>query len=94
MGVPAGSEDPVNFIPAESFFQPFQQPSQSIKVPKTIRSAKSSTSRDPSEPLRYAAQLELDDGTFVLVQFVMPTVWRIRYDPTITVENGYSDANT
>src|SRR5438034_2125011 len=86
----SGSSDPVNFIPAESFFNQ----ATNFKSPKSVSSATSSNSTDKSDPLRYAVELRFDDGTIALIQFVRPTVWRVRYDPTVTALSGYSDANT
>jgi hypothetical protein len=35
----------------------------------------------------------LDDGTLCVVQYVRPTLWRVRYDPTVNDLHGYDDAN-
>jgi hypothetical protein len=86
----AGAEDPVNFTPAESFFSS----ANNFEGPQFVLSARTTTSTDPNHPLRYGVELNFEDGTICLIQFVMTTVWRIRYDPDVKSASEYSDVNT
>ena len=86
----AGSEDPINFVPAETFFAT----ANNFSGPREVISARSTDSKDPKDPLRYAVELTFDDGTVGLIQYVMTTVWRIRYHPAVKSVAEYSDVNT
>ncbi|CAM1508904.1 Fc.00g026430.m01.CDS01 [Cosmosporella sp. VM-42] len=88
-------KDPLNFIPADVFYDSvpqFQKPGQVINV-------ESSSSTDKSDPLRYAAHVSLQGigqqpVTHCLVQFVTPQIWRVRYNPKFSNVGEYSDANS
>jgi len=87
----SGVDDPVNFIPAETFFS---NAAASFKGPQKITSVNTSSSTDAKDPLRYALQLNFDDGTLALLQFVLPTIWRVRYDPQAKSVEDYPKCNT
>jgi hypothetical protein len=87
--------DPVNFIPADTFFQSVPE----FLKPKQVISVISSSSTDKSDKLRYAAKVTLrgvsgDQDTICLVQFVTPQVWRVRYNPKFQDVAEYQDDNT
>lgn len=88
--------DPLNFIPADVFYQNvpnFNKPSTVVNV-----ESGSSGSSDDTDPLRYAAHITLkDDGgstSHCLVQFVTPLIWRIRYNPKFSDIGKYPDSNS
>lgn len=92
MSVP-GKTDPLNFVRAEDFFlstQKFNGPTKIIAAQTTSYPAKN------NEPiiLERGIALFFDDETICVIQFVRPSLWRVRYDPTITALNGYRDGKT
>ena len=86
----AGLSDPMRFIKAEEFFAKNPDP----KGPKSLVDAKTATSKEKTDPLRYAALLTFDQGSTCLFQFVTPQLWRIRFDPTAKDVAKYSDDNS
>ena len=90
LDIMAGLSDPMRFIKAEEFFAK----SSNAKGPTSLISVQSSQSNDPKDPLRYAALLTFDQGSTCLFQFVMPQLWRLRFDPSAKAASDYSDANS
>lgn len=86
----AGLSDPMRFMKAEEFFSNLS----SARGPTILVNAQSSQSIDPTDPLRYAALLTLDEGSTCLFQFVTPQLWRIRFDSSAKTAAAYSDANS
>lgn len=85
--------DPLNFILAEDFFKSARE----FNGPTRIESVQ--IARYPAQPpdpivLERGIALFFDDNTICVIQFVRPTLWRVRYDPTIAELNGYRDENT
>lgn len=82
--------DPINFCTAEEYFGgisnwtgPKQVNSVSDVPPADIRVKES----------WHGLTLSFDDDTLCVVQFIRPTVWRVRYDPAVKDRDGYSDLN-
>lgn len=82
--------DPINFCTAEQYFS--QLPSW--KGPKEVTSISDTPPADIKVPASWhGVTLTFDDNTLCVVQFVRPTLWRVRYDTSVTDQNGYSDLN-
>ena len=86
----AGLSDPMRFMKAEEFFTNLS----SANRPRVLTNVQSSQSIDRTDPLRYAALLTFDEGSTCLFQFVMPQLWRIRFDPSAKMASAYSDSNS
>ncbi|KAH0607116.1 uncharacterized protein H6S33_003104 [Morchella sextelata] len=86
-------DDPLNFIRAEDFFASAQRFTGPTKIKKVQIS---SNPRRPTDPiiLERGIALLFDDRTICVIQFIRPTLWRVRYDPTVKSLNGYRDENT
>ncbi|KXJ94870.1 glycosyl hydrolases family 31-domain-containing protein [Microdochium bolleyi] len=93
MSAPA---DPLNFIPADVFYSSVPD----FDKPGAVLDVQSSKSTEKTDPLRYAAHVSLagasstDKASHVLVQFVTPEIWRIRYNPKFQNVTDYPDANS
>jgi hypothetical protein len=88
----SGKNDPLNFLRAEDYFEAAKEWGGPKKV--------TSISLDPpskGSPYRvnnyHGVTLTFDDNTLCVVQFIRPTVFRVRYDPSITVADDYGDEN-
>lgn len=84
--------DPLRFCKAEEFFEASR--SSGWKNPTTIVSASKYTPKDIQEKEHWhGVVLTFDDNTLCVVQFIRPTLWRLRYDPSVTDVNDYGDVN-
>ncbi|KAI8226952.1 hypothetical protein K4K55_008238 [Colletotrichum sp. SAR 10_96] len=89
--------DPLNFIPADVFYN---QNVPGFQKSTNVLDVQSSTSESKdNNPLRYAAHVTLEGvnkghNTHVLIQFVTPQIWRIRYNPKFQNVTDYPDANS
>lgn len=82
--------DPINFCTAEEYFS--QLPGW--KGPKQITSISDVAPADIKVPACWhGVTLTFDDSTLCVVQFIRPTLWRVRYDTSVKELNGYSDLN-
>lgn len=82
--------NPLNFCTAEEYFKetpkwggPTQVTSISETPPADVE----------SKDHYHAVCITFNDGTLCSVQFIRPTVWRVRYDPAVKSPNEYSDLN-
>ena len=93
----AGRNDPLNFCRAEDYFDAVKAWGGPKEVVST--SPASPAPRDPTvssqfrETHYHGLTLRFDDGTLCVVQFIRPTVFRLRYDPSVRDPNDYGDEN-
>lgn len=84
----AGLSDPLNYIKAEQYFQAgtgWSGPSTAVSIDKTPPTTVTSP-----EHWR-AVNITFNDGTIAVLQFVRPTLFRLRYDPGVKQANDYED---
>jgi len=84
----AGVQDPLNYLKAEQYFEQGKSWTGPSKVVSTSRTPP--TSATSPEHWR-GVNLTLDDGTIAVVQFIRPTLFRVRYDPSVRNANDYED---
>ena len=86
----AGINDPFTFIKAETYFERASDWGGPTRL-ESINDKPPSTAPEPT--FWHGANLKFDDGTLAVVQFIRPTLFRVRYDPTVTDQEGYDDAS-
>ena len=84
----AGLQDPLNFVTAEQFFHQGKSwggPSSIASInriaPDTVKSVKHWR----------GVNVTFDDHTIAVIQFIRPTLFRVRYDPVVRDANDYED---
>lgn len=84
----AGLQDPLNFVTAEQYFQqgkawggPTKITSINTTPPDTVKSVNH----------WHGVNVTFDDGTIAVIQFIRPTLFRVRYDPVVRNANDYED---
>jgi alpha-glucosidase (family GH31 glycosyl hydrolase) len=83
-------DDPLSFCTAEEYFGE----ASAWNGPLEIVSISQDPPLDTKEKDYWrGVNLKFDDGTLCVVQYVRPTLWRVRYDPTVTDANAYRDEN-
>lgn len=89
--------DALNFIPAEEYFAQ----SHTWGGPKSVIKVTTTPPADAKyKAYWHGANITFDDGSLCVVQYVRPTLFRIRYDPTRRGVRGanaadeYTDVNT
>jgi hypothetical protein len=93
----AKNRDPFVFKPADDFFGDLQKPESQTRQPTTISYIEEDQLRldgtvNPA-CAKYGKMFRFDDGKFLLVQFMRPRVWRLRFHPRFAAQD-YSDFNT
>jgi hypothetical protein len=85
----AGIGDPIKFVKAEDYFTAMNE--DSWKGPTEI------VAIDPDNPKAadyyHGVTLTFDDNTLCVIQFIRPTVFRVRYDPAVQNRDEYGDEN-
>lgn len=82
--------DPINFCTAEEYFQGIPN----WTGPKQVNSISDTPPADTRvKDCWHGLNLSFDDDTLCVVQFIRPTLWRVRYDPAVKDKDGYSDLN-
>lgn len=84
----AGRSDPLNFVKAEEYFQASTGWGGPTKV-VSINRTPPTTAASPDH--WRAVNITFDDGTIAVIQYLRPTVFRVRYDPGVTNANDYED---
>lgn len=82
--------NPLNFCKAEEFFQELPKWTGPTQVTSVSEVPPADTE---SKENYHGVTLTFNDGTMAVVQFIRPTVWRVRYDPAVKNANEYSDLN-
>ncbi|KAA8895125.1 alpha-1,4-glucan lyase [Sphaerosporella brunnea] len=95
----AGLGDPIKFVKAEDFFNAmnigdgWKSPTKVVSI-----TVDPPTDLDPSNPSAadyyHGVTVTFDDGTLAAIQFIRPTVFRVRYDPAVKSRDEYGDANS
>ncbi|KAK7415851.1 hypothetical protein QQZ08_012222 [Neonectria magnoliae] len=89
--------DPYIFVKAEDFFGGLDSNSSGVKQPATIAyRAEDQLATDGSKnpACSHGAVFRFNDGSFLLIQFMRPRVWRIRFDPNNQKGSDFTDYNT
>ena len=83
-------EDPINFITAEEYYRQ----AQGWAGPSSVTSLSQKPPTTAAQPkCWHGVTLTFDDKTLCVVQFVRPTLFRVRYDPAVRNPEEYDDAN-
>ncbi|KAG0125373.1 glycosyl hydrolases family 31-domain-containing protein [Tuber indicum] len=84
-------DDPINFITAEEYYRR----AKGWTGPTRIDSLSQETPATAAQPeYWHGVTLTFNDETLCVVQFVRPTLFRIRYDPAVGNREEYDDANS
>lgn len=93
----AKNRDPYMFRPADDFYGDLYKPESQTKQPESIEyhAEDQTDGKGGINPAcaKYGKIFRFNDGTFLLVQFMRPRVWRLRFSPHFTAQQ-YSDFNT
>lgn len=94
----AKSRDPFTFQPADDFFADLDTAAVPTHQPASVsyHAADQASHSGSPEPVnqKYGRVFRFDDGKCMVVQFLRPRVWRIRFNPRFTKASDYSDFNT
>jgi len=89
--------DPYIFKKAEDFFQDIDQAGSGLKQPGKL-SYKEEDQLLPDKKTNPATShgriFRFNDGSLILIQFMRPRVWRIRFDPKAKTGDQYTDFNS
>lgn len=89
--------DPYIFKKAEDFFHDIDSPASGLKQPTKISflpEDQTLPGNKPNPATSHGRIFRFNDGAFLLIQFMRPRVWRIRFDPTAKAASEYTDYNT
>ncbi|KAI8650703.1 Gal-mutarotas-2 domain-containing protein [Fusarium keratoplasticum] len=89
--------DPYIFVKADDFFQGLDSPSGGVKQPATVSLQPSDQLLDDGKPnpaVSHGAIFRFNDDSLLLVQFMRPQVWRIRFDPNNRKGSEFTDYNS
>lgn len=96
--VDSKSRDPFTFQPADDFFAdldagavPTHRPA-SVSYHATDQTPKPGSTNPVSQ--KYGRIFRFDDGKYLVIQFLRPRVWRIRFNPRWSEASDYTDFNT
>jgi len=90
------ARDPYLFIPADEFFQQVEQ-SIGTRQPSSVKLLDEdqllADGKTPN-PVTYRGRIfRFNDGTLLLVQFIRPQVWRIRFSVVNKTGDDFTDYN-
>lgn len=89
--------DPYIFKKAEDFFTDIDNPGSGLRQPGKL-SYKEDDQLLPDKKTNPATShgriFRFNDGSLILIQFMRPRVWRIRFDPKAKSGDQYSDFNS
>jgi len=89
--------DPYIFKPAEEFFAEIEEPNSGTKQPsKVICTDEDQLLADgrPNPACSHGRVFHFDDSALLLVQFLRPKVWRVRFDPSNKSGADFTDYNS
>lgn len=87
----AGPDDRINFITAEKYFENLS----AWEGPDEVVAILQDPPADISDPEYWrGVTLKFEQGELCVIQFIRPTLWRVRFDPTVRDLNDYGDLNT
>jgi hypothetical protein len=89
--------DPYIFQKADDFFKEVDSLSSGVNQPATIAYNESDQllqdgKQNPA--CSHGAVFRFNDNSFLLIQFMRPRVWRIRFDPNNQNGSDFTDYNT
>ena len=89
--------DPYIFKKAEDFFHDIDSPGSGLKQPTKLSYKEddqllSDKKRNPATS--HGRIFRFNDGSLILIQFMRPRVWRIRFDQRAKSGDDYSDFNS
>lgn len=87
----SGLGDPLNFVTAEACFKEMK----TWPGPVSIKSVIMENPANIEEPnYGHRVTVTSNNDTLCIVQFIRPTVSRIRYDPAVKSKDEYGDENS
>lgn len=87
----AGWNDPLNFTIAEDYFNEAKH----WGGPKSVNEVLGAPPENIiNKDYWRGVTLKFDDNTLAVIQFIRPTLWRVRYDPSVKSLNDYGDQNS
>lgn len=89
--------DPYRFIPADDFFESLSNPASGTKQPDSIAfdpEDQLDVNRKPNKACDHGRIFRLNTGGVLLIQFMRPLVWRIRFNPHYAAGHQFTDFNT
>ncbi|KAI5919462.1 glycosyl hydrolases family 31-domain-containing protein [Camillea tinctor] len=89
--------DPYIFVKADDFFQGLKAHNGDVKQPTTVSFQNNDQLLDDGKPnpaCSHGAVFRFDDDSLLLIQFMRPKVWRIRFDPNNKKGSDFTDFNT
>jgi hypothetical protein len=93
----AKTRDPYVFKPADDFYGDLYKPESQTRQPTKVEFFKEDqllSSGQINPPCaKYGKIFRLDNDKFLLIQFIRPRVWRLRFHSEFTAQQ-YSDYNT
>jgi hypothetical protein len=93
----SGRGDPLNYCRAEDYFDAAKAwggPKKVISVSKDPPKPSDPSIVSPYRDTHYhGLTLTFDDNTLCVVQFIRPTLFRVRYDPSVRTADEYGDEN-
>lgn len=89
--------DPYIFVKADDFFNGLDAPSSDVKQPATISYKEEDQLLENGKgnpACSHGKIFRFNDGALLLIQFMRPRVWRIRFDPNNQKGSDFTDYNT
>ena len=89
--------DPYIFKKADDFFRDIDAPASGVSQPSKIRyhAADQLLQNGTKNPAcSHGAIFRFNDQSLLLIQFMRPRVWRIRFDPSNRNGSDFTDYNT
>ena len=89
--------DPYIFVKADDFFRSLDSGTGDVKQPVTISFQKNDQLLGDGKlnpACSHGAVFRFNDDSLLLIQFMRPKVWRIRFDPNNKNGSDFTDFNT
>lgn len=87
----AGWNDPLNFTIAEDYFNEAKYWDGPISIKEVLEAPPENIA---NKDYWRGVTLKFNDDTLAVIQFIRPTLWRVRYDPLVKSPNEYGDQNS
>ncbi|KAM0226789.1 hypothetical protein ACHAPO_012072 [Fusarium lateritium] len=89
--------DPYIFVKSDDFFQGIDSGATQVKRPRTITFNQNDQllgDGKPNPACTHGRIFRFEDGSLLLIQFMRPKVWQIRFDPNNRSGEDFTDFNT
>lgn len=89
--------DPYIFVKSDDFFQGIDSSGPNVKRPRTITFNQDDqllSEGKPNPACSHGRVFRFDDESLLLIQFMRPKVWQIRFDPNNRSGDDFTDFNT